>query len=228
MAARTPRPDLSAHERAMRLPFPLLTKELSDLLGLKLVAYIARIRETRTVREWAEGVRVKRVEVEPRLRVAFWIAQFIAEHDSPDVVQSWFQGLNPELDDRSPARLLREEVLDEVGPQILAAARGFVTDSGPGQALKVLLRDKKREILEVAARHGASNVRVFGSVARGDALLASDADFLVEFEPSRSLIDQGLLVEDLQKLLGCSVHVVEPKALHRVIRDEVLEEAVPL
>ena len=143
-------------------------------------------------------------------------------------VRTWFQGLNPELDDRSPARLLREEGLDEVGPQILAAARGFVTDSGPGQALKDLLRDKKREILEVAARHGASNVRVFGSVARGDALLAGDADFLVEFEPSRSLIDQGLLVEDLQKLLGCSVHVVEPKALHRVIRDEVLEEAVPL
>jgi len=54
----------------MRLPFPLLTKELSDLLGLKLVAYIARIRETRTVREWAEGVRVKRGDVEPRLRVA--------------------------------------------------------------------------------------------------------------------------------------------------------------
>ncbi|MGI8941514.1 MAG: nucleotidyltransferase family protein [Actinomycetota bacterium] len=90
------------------------------------------------------------------------------------------------------------------------------------------MRDKKREILEVAARYGASNVRVFGSAARGDALLASDADFLVEFEPSRSLIDQGLLVEDLQKLLGCSVHVVEPKALHSVIRDEVLEEAVPL
>ena len=120
--------------------------------------------------------------------------------------------------------------LGRSGPQILAAARGFVTDTGPRQTLKDLWREKKREILEVAARHGASNVRVFGSVARGDALppLASDADFLVEFEPSRSLIDQGLLVEDLQKLLGCSVHVVEPKALHRVIRDEVLEEAVPL
>ncbi len=93
----------------------IVTGSRGDLLGLKLVAYIARIRETRTVREWAEGVRVKRGDVEPRLRVAFWIAQFIGEHDSPDVVQSWFQGLNPELDDRSPARLLRGEVLDEVG-----------------------------------------------------------------------------------------------------------------
>jgi len=123
--------DLSAHESAVRLPFPLVVRTLSDLLGSKLVAYIARVQETRTVREWAEGTRVKRGDVEPRLRMAFRIAQFIAQQDGPGIVQSWFQGLNPELDDRSPARLLREEDLDEVGPQILAAARGFVAEDGP-------------------------------------------------------------------------------------------------
>lgn len=225
---RVSRADVSAHERAVRLPFPLVIEELINLLGSNLVAYIARVRETRTVREWAAGAGVKRGDVEPRLRVAFRIALFIAEHDDPSVVQSWFQGLNPELDDRSPARLLREGALEEVGPQILAAARGFVAETGPTRALGDLLGEKKREILELAARHGASNLRVFGSVARGDAGPTSDADFLVEFEPGRSLIDQGLLVEDLQDLLGCSVHVVEPNALHRVIRDEVLDEAMPL
>lgn len=227
-ARQAPRPDRSAHERAVRLPLPFVIRELSGLLGGKLVAYVARVRETRTVREWAEGVRVKRADVEPRLRMAFRIAQLIAEHDMPSVVRPWFEALNPDLDDRSPARLLREEDVDEVGPQILAAARGFVAETDPGRALREVLTEKRCEILEVAAHHGASNVRVFGSVARGDAGPTSDADFLVELEPGRSLIDQGLLVEDLQNLLGRSVHVVEPKALHRLIRDRVLKEAVLL
>ena len=225
---RASRSDLRAHDRAVRLPFARMIQELSDLIGLKQVAYIARVRETRTVREWAEGVRVKRGDTEPRLRMAFRIAQLLAEHDGPSVAQSWLQGLNPELGDRSPARLLREEDLNEVGPRILAAAHGFVEGSGPSSALGDLLREKKREILEVAKRHGASNVRVFGSVARGDADPDSDVDLLVELEPGRSLIDQGLLVEDLQTLLARKVHVVEPEALHRFIRDEVLQEAVPL
>ncbi|MBA3430444.1 MAG: nucleotidyltransferase domain-containing protein [Actinobacteria bacterium] len=65
------------------------------------------------------------------------------------------------------------------------------------------LREKRSEILEVAARHGAGAVRVFGSVARGQEGPTSDADFLVEFEPGRGFIDQGLLVQDLQKLHPC-------------------------
>jgi hypothetical protein len=127
MALRTPsRPELSAHDHAMRLELPVVIKELRDLLGPKLVAYIAGVRETRTVREWIEGAKVKKTNVEPRLRMALQIAGFIAEHDTPSVAQAWFQGLNPQLDDRSPARLLRDEDLDEVGPQVLAAARAFV------------------------------------------------------------------------------------------------------
>jgi hypothetical protein len=121
-----PRPDLQAHSNAMRLEFPVMLKELRELLGPKLVAYIAGVRETRTVREWCEGAPVKQDETARRLRVAFHVAAFLAEHDQTSVVQAWFQGLNPQLEDRSPAQLLRDENLTEVGPQVLAAARAFV------------------------------------------------------------------------------------------------------
>ena len=127
MAVSTPpRPDLQAHNAAARLGFPVLVKELRELLGPRLVAYIAGVKETRTVREWSEGAQVKKPEIEERLRVTFHVASFISEHEAATVVQSWFQGLNPQLDDQSPARLLRERELGDVGPQVLAAARAFV------------------------------------------------------------------------------------------------------
>ena len=91
-----------------------------------------------------------------------------------------------------------------------------------------LLRAKREEILRIAAKHGARNMRVFGSVARGEAGLNSDVDFLVEMEPDRSLLDLGHLLMDLQDVLGCKVDVVEPEGLHWYIRDRVLREAVPL
>lgn len=91
-----------------------------------------------------------------------------------------------------------------------------------------LLRAKREDILRTAARHGASNVRVFGSVARGEAGPSSDIDFLVELAPDRSLLDQVALLQDLEDLLGRRVDVVEPEGLHWYIRDQVLKEAVPL
>ncbi len=91
-----------------------------------------------------------------------------------------------------------------------------------------LLREKRAEILRTAAEHGAYNVRIFGSVARGEADDASDLDFLVEMEPGRSLLDLGGLLMDLQDLLGCSVDVVTEKGLRKRIRDQVLREAVAL
>ncbi len=72
------------------------------------------------------------------------------------------------------------------------------------------LRKKRKEILSTATRHGAFNVRIFGSVARGDSSDASDVDFLVELEPGRSLLDQVALWQDLEELLGCKVDLVEP------------------
>lgn len=127
MATATPqRPGLHAHAQATRLDTAVVVKALRDLLGAKLVAYLGGVRETRAVRQWAEGARAIQDKTdERRLRLAYQVATLIAEGDSPEVVQTWFQGLNPQLEDRSPARLLREGDLDEVGPPILAAARSF-------------------------------------------------------------------------------------------------------
>ena len=91
-----------------------------------------------------------------------------------------------------------------------------------------LLKQKRDEILRLAAQHGARNVRVFGSVVRGEATPSSDVDFLVELESGRSLFDLGGLLVDLQDLLGCEVDVVSDRGLHWYIRDRVLAEARPL
>lgn len=90
------------------------------------------------------------------------------------------------------------------------------------------LREKRDEILQIAAEHGARKVRIFGSVARGEADTSSDLDLLVEMEPGRSLLDLGGLLMDLQDLLGCRVDIVTEKGLRERIRDRVLREAVAL
>lgn len=82
--------------------------------------------------------------------------------------------------------------------------------------------------MRIAARHGARNVRVFGSVARGEADEKSDIDLLVEFEPGRSLLDHAGLWLELQELLGCKVDVVSDRGIKPRIRERVLREAVPL
>jgi uncharacterized protein len=91
-----------------------------------------------------------------------------------------------------------------------------------------LLKDKREAILQIAAKHGARNVRVFGSVARGEADDQSDIDFLVDMEPGRSLLDLGGLLMDLQDLLGQNVDVVTERGLKPRIRERVLHEAVAL
>ena len=94
--------------------------------------------------------------------------------------------------------------------------------------LAELIQQKREDILQIAARHGASNVRVFGSVARGEAGPNSDVDFLVELEPARSLMDISSMIADLQELLGRSVDLAEPEGLHRLVREKVLKEAIYL
>ena len=90
------------------------------------------------------------------------------------------------------------------------------------------VRRARADIVDVAARRGASNVRVFGSVARGDAAATSDVDFLVDLEPGRSLVDLGGLLMDLAELLGVDVDVVTEAGLAPRVRERVLAEAVPL
>lgn len=93
---------------------------------------------------------------------------------------------------------------------------------------RTLLEEKREEILRLAALHGATNVRVFGSVARGDDRDDSDIDLLVHMEDGRSLLDMVRLWDQLGSLLGRKVDVVDDESLHYVIRDEVLSEARPL
>jgi uncharacterized protein len=91
-----------------------------------------------------------------------------------------------------------------------------------------ILRTKREEILRIATKYGAYNIRIFGSVARHEADINSDVDFLVEMEPGRSLFDLGGLLIELQEILGCEVDVVTEKGLRTRIRERVLSEAVPL
>jgi len=91
-----------------------------------------------------------------------------------------------------------------------------------------LLTTERDHILRIAAKYGARNIRIFGSVARGEADTASDVDFLVDLEPGRSLLDLGGLQMELESLLGCRVDVVTERGLTARIRDRVLREAVPM
>ena len=93
---------------------------------------------------------------------------------------------------------------------------------------RVLLDNKRQDIMDVAARYGACNIRVFGSVARGEDDGNSDIDFLVDMEPGRSLLDLGGLLVELQELLGCPVDIVTVNGLKERIRSRVMNEAVDL
>jgi predicted nucleotidyltransferase len=87
---------------------------------------------------------------------------------------------------------------------------------------------RRNEILQIASQHGAHNLRIFGSQVKGTSRIDSDIDVLVEFEKGRSLLDRIALIQDLEDLLGIKVDVVTEKALHPVIRDQILQEAVSL
>lgn len=91
-----------------------------------------------------------------------------------------------------------------------------------------LIREKREQILQITARHGAVNVRIFGSAARGEAGPGSDIDFLVEAGPGRSAFFPAGLQADLEDLLGCKVDVLTESGLHWYIRAQVLREARPL
>ncbi len=95
-------------------------------------------------------------------------------------------------------------------------------------SLNELLQEKREDIFRIASKRGASNVRVFGSVARCEADSESDIDLLVDLEPGRSLFDLGGLLMDLQDLLDHKVDVVTERGLRERIRERVLKEAIPL
>lgn len=106
---------------------PELIQSLCELLGTKLVAYLSSVTDTRTVREWADpaDAHAPPDEIVDLLRFAHQAATLLAEKDSAQVLQAWFQGRNPLLDEVAPARLLRGSEIDEAGPSVIAAARAF-------------------------------------------------------------------------------------------------------
>ena len=95
--------------------------------------------------------------------------------------------------------------------------------------LKQLLADKREDILTLAKKHGAFNVRIFGSVARGEETENSDIDFLIDYDllNTSPWFPGGLLV-DLEELLGCKVDIVTEKSLHYLIKEKILKEAIKL
>ena len=95
-----------------------------------------------------------------------------------------------------------------------------------GLGITDLLAEQKKQILAIAAKHGAYNVRIFGSVARGEATKDSDIDFLVDLKPERTLLDQIALMQSLAELLKRKVDLAEPSSLHESIKERVLKEAV--
>ena len=126
MAVSQARPDYLAHQRAVRAAFTEVAGDLREILGAKLAAYVGGVKETRAVNEWASGSREPGAETQRRLRLALQVAIAITDADGAEVTRAWFVGLNPQLDDRSPARLLREGDLDEVGPLVIGAGRAFL------------------------------------------------------------------------------------------------------
>jgi predicted nucleotidyltransferase len=94
--------------------------------------------------------------------------------------------------------------------------------------IEEILRHRRQEILRIAARHGASNVRIFGSVARGEAGPDSDVDLLVDLERDRSLLDHAALKVELEQLLERPVDVATERGLKVRIREHILQEAIPL
>ena len=101
-------------------------------------------------------------------------------------------------------------------------------DQVTGKKLPCTILGQRAQILEIAARYGAHNVRIFGSVARGEAGPDSDVDFLVDMEADRSLFDLAGLLQDLQEFLNCKVDVVTEKGLRPRLKKRVLDEALPL
>jgi hypothetical protein len=121
---------LKAYREAVSMEVPSLVQALCDLLGLRLVAQIGAVKETRAVRQWVAHERSPSAPTVKRLRDTYQIARLLAESCTPEVILAWFDAMNPLLGDSSPARLLRDGEGDENALRVLAAARNFT--SGPG------------------------------------------------------------------------------------------------
>jgi hypothetical protein len=120
-----PRPDLEAHREAVTAAFSDIVRALTAIIGRKQTAYIASVKDARAVDRWMEGATPQR-DVEQRVRLAYHLASMLRKSDSAGVIQAWFVGLNPELNDAVPITLLRNGDIEIDGKRVLNAARAFI------------------------------------------------------------------------------------------------------
>lgn len=114
--------EAKAHQQSVTFAISDVARFLQETLGQKLTAYMAGVADPKRVGHWVKGAQEPRVEAEQRLRAAFQIFHLIQSVDSAHVVRAWFIGMNPQLDDASPAQAIRDGQLKET----IAAARAFV------------------------------------------------------------------------------------------------------
>lgn len=122
--------DRRAHRRSVQLTDAELVYELRELLGFQLVADIGPVKETRAVRQWANGERKPSAATMSRLRSTYLVASMLHEQYPSSVIQAWFYGVNPELDDSIPMALLRDGPIERTGTAVVAAARAFMSGDG--------------------------------------------------------------------------------------------------
>ena len=118
-------PDLAGHREALRLPMPEIVEQLVGLIGRKLTASVGGVWNVRAVDRWTDGSELCG-DAYQRLRFAFQLVRMLAEKEDFTVIQSWLTGLNPELAHRVPLRLMRENDLEKVAPEIMGTARAFL------------------------------------------------------------------------------------------------------
>ncbi|MDR7184577.1 hypothetical protein J2X85_001600 [Microbacterium trichothecenolyticum] len=119
------RPGLQAARESVELPLPELVARLRDLVGVRLVAYVGNVKNTRPVGEWATGQRSPGSQDEARLRLAFQAARLMRERYDTATIQSWLMGSNPALGYEAPARYIRETDPVEAAREVMAAASSF-------------------------------------------------------------------------------------------------------
>ena len=111
---------------------------------------------------------------------------------------------------------------------IITTAQNWITGYNKDMITRQTLQQNRAAILAIAMRYGAHDIRIFGSVARGDATSDSDLDLIVRFDPERSLFDHGGLLMELQELLGVKVDVISERGMSERFRRHVMKEAVAL
>ena len=115
------------NRESLELPIAQITRWLIDIIGKKLTAYIGNVKDVRAVELWAAGGEMQN-DASIRLRFAFQVIEELHETESAAIIQAWLTGVNPDLDDRVPIRLMRQQDLETVAPDILRAARTFLAE----------------------------------------------------------------------------------------------------